>query len=63
MVYRLDIDNLVISETYDKKVNKYGVKCGSSLESWEKSGWIVRMIHMDGFNGIVDSTEEEGCMT
>ena len=24
----IDIDNLVISETYDKKVNKYGVKCG-----------------------------------
>jgi hypothetical protein len=38
----LDIDNVVISETYDKKVNKYGVKCGSSLESWEKSGWIVK---------------------
>ena len=30
----------VISEKYDKKVNKYGVKCGSSLEDWEKSGWI-----------------------
>ena len=38
----LNIDNVVISETYDKKVNKYGVKCGSSLESWEKSGWIVK---------------------
>mgnify|MGYP003329195776 CR=1 FL=1 len=25
---------------YDKKVNKYKVKCGSSLESWESSGWI-----------------------
>ena len=31
-----DIDKLVISEKYDRKVNKYGVKCGSSLESWEK---------------------------
>jgi len=38
----LNIEKEVISETYDKKVNKYGVKCGSSLEAWEKSGWIVK---------------------
>jgi hypothetical protein len=25
---------------YDTGVNKYGVKCGSSLEYWEDHGWI-----------------------
>jgi len=38
----LDIDKKITSGKYDKNVNKYGVKCGSSLESWEKSGWIVK---------------------
>ena len=37
----LDLDTMVTSSKYDKKVNKYKVKCGSSLEAWEKSGWIV----------------------
>lgn len=36
----LDIDTMVISSKYDKNVNKYKVKCGSSLEAWESSGWI-----------------------
>ena len=36
----IDIDKMVISSKYDKKVNKYKVKCGSSLENWEQSGWI-----------------------
>ena len=36
----LDIDRMVTSSKYDKKVNKYKVKCGSSLEAWESSGWI-----------------------
>jgi len=36
----IDTEKKVTSEKYDKKVNKYGVKCGSSLESWESSGWI-----------------------
>jgi len=38
----INIDKMVISLKYDKKVNKYGVKCGSSLEDWEKSNWIVK---------------------
>ena len=29
----LDIDTTVISSKYDKNVNKYKVKCGSSLET------------------------------
>ena len=36
----LDIDSMITSQKYDKKINKYGVKCGSSLEDWEGSGWI-----------------------
>jgi len=36
----IDIDKMVISEKYDKNVNKYKVKCGSSLDDWEGSGWI-----------------------
>ena len=36
----LDIDTMVTSSKYDKNVNKYKVKCGSTLEAWESSGWI-----------------------
>ena len=36
----LDMKTMVTSSTYDKKINKYKVKCGSSLEAWENSGWI-----------------------
>ena len=36
----IDIEKMVISPKYDKKINKYGVKCGSDLEDWEKSGWM-----------------------
>ena len=28
------------SNFYDVKVNKYGVKCGTSLRFWENKGWI-----------------------
>jgi hypothetical protein len=37
----INIDTMVTSSTYNKKINKYGVKCGSSLQDWEDSGWIV----------------------
>ena len=36
----LDMKTRVTSSTYDKKINKYKVKCGSTLEAWESSGWI-----------------------
>ena len=36
----INIETHVSSSKYDKKINKYGVKCGSSLEDWESSGWI-----------------------
>ena len=28
------------SSYYDVSVNKYGVKCGTSLRFWENKGWI-----------------------
>ena len=28
------------SDYYDVSVNKYGVKCGTSLRFWESKGWI-----------------------
>jgi len=36
----LDVKTQVVSATYDKTVNSYGVKCGGSLDMWEGSGWI-----------------------
>lgn len=38
----LDIEKKVLSQKYDKNVNKYKVKCGSSLEDWESNGWIIK---------------------
>ena len=38
----VDIATMVISSDYDKNINKYKVVCGSSLETWEKNGWIVK---------------------
>ena len=36
-----DIDQkFYCSECYDDSVNKYGVKCGTSLRFWENKGWI-----------------------
>ncbi|ESP03981.1 hypothetical protein LOTGIDRAFT_109871, partial [Lottia gigantea] len=36
----LNISKQISSTTYHEDVNKYGVKCGGSLEMWETSGWI-----------------------
>lgn len=35
-----DSDMITPFEQYDKTVNKYGVKVGSTLEDWEKNDWI-----------------------
>ena len=36
-----DVDpKLYSSNYYDVNVNKYGVKCGTSLRFWENKGWI-----------------------
>lgn len=39
----LDIASQVTSSTYRASVNKYGVKCGGSLDMWESSGWITSL--------------------
>ena len=31
------------SDYYDLNVNKYGVKCGTSLRFWENKGWINKI--------------------
>ena len=30
------------SDYYDVSLNKYGVKCGTSLRFWENKGWITK---------------------
>ena len=36
-----DVDKKLYANTYyDVNVNKYGVKCGTSLRFWENKGWI-----------------------
>ena len=36
----LNLKRQVTRSTYDKGVNKYGVKCGGDLHMWESSGWM-----------------------
>lgn len=36
----LDVGRQVASPVYDAAENKYKVKCGASLEDWEKAGWM-----------------------
>ena len=31
------------SDYYDVNVNKYGIKCGTSLSLWENKGWINKI--------------------
>ena len=41
-----DIDqNLYSSDYYDVSVNKYGVKCRTSLRFWENKSWINEIDH------------------
>ena len=35
-----NVEKIVVSQDYDKNINKYKVKCGSSLEDWESKNWI-----------------------
>lgn len=35
-------ENHLSQSTYDKKINKYGVKVGTTLEFWEGKGWIKK---------------------
>ena len=38
----VNIEKKVISSNYDKNVNTYKVKCGSTLEDWESKDWISK---------------------
>lgn len=38
----LDEELMLTSSHYDKNINKYKVKVGSSLKEWENSGWIKK---------------------
>ena len=39
-----DIDQkFYCSDYYDRSINKYGVKCGTSLRFWENKGWITEI--------------------
>ena len=37
------------SHYYDVNVNRYGVKCGTSLRFWENKGWINKIDPYDWF--------------
>merc|ERR1712110_568656 len=37
----VDLEKMLLSQTYDKQVNMYKVSCGGSLGQWECSGWIA----------------------
>jgi len=39
---KLDVSKYVTNNTCNVSVNKYNVKAGSSLDEWEKSGWITK---------------------
>ena len=36
----LNPTKFLTNEQYDPEINKYGVKCGQSIEEWELAGWI-----------------------
>ena len=40
----LDVNKFIIRpwNDYDKKINKYGVRAGTTLEDWENAGWITK---------------------
>lgn len=37
----LEKSKMLTSSKYNNSVNKFGVKCGASLEEWESSGWMA----------------------
>ena len=40
MVCLKNIDTKFHASGYDVNVNKYGIKCGTSLRFWENNGWF-----------------------
>ena len=39
-LFTIIIRSVFSEDYYDVNVNKYGVKCGTSLRFWENKGWI-----------------------
>ena len=54
-----DLENIdkkyYCSDYYDATLNKYGVKCGTSLRFWENNNGLIKLTLMDSFNGILDT--------
>ena len=42
------------SNYYDVSVNKYALKCGTSLRFWELKAGLILLILMVDFSGILD---------
>ena len=56
----MDIDQkYYCSSYYDVSVNKYGVKCSTSLRFWENKGWINKIDPYGWFSGILDTGQVE----
>ena len=51
------------SSYYDVGVNKYRVKCGTSLRFWQNNGWIKSTGPYGWFQCIVGTILEGGLMT
>lgn len=49
MLDGVDTDKYLTSPTYEPEVNKYGVKCGQSIEEWEAAGWIHHSYDVRGW--------------
>ncbi|KAI7759348.1 hypothetical protein LZL87_008725 [Fusarium oxysporum] len=45
----LNVDEYLISDTYNPDINKYGVTCGQSIEEWEAAGWIAHEYDVRGW--------------
>ncbi|KAF2429138.1 hypothetical protein EJ08DRAFT_650565 [Tothia fuscella] len=37
---KIDVDKQLTNQEYNPEINKFGVKCGQSIEEWEAAGWI-----------------------
>lgn len=45
----LNTINYLTNSEYNPEINKYGVKCGQSIEEWEASGWIAHEFDIRGW--------------
>ncbi|KAK8004556.1 Na+/H+/K+ antiporter P-type ATPase [Apiospora arundinis] len=45
----INVEKQLTSLEYDPAVNKYGVRCGQSIEEWEAAGWIAHEYDVRGW--------------